>query len=300
MVAPSLSAGEIAIGLAESRNAALGVVVDLSDLSVERRYAESFTRPVLRATPVEQVGSIRYLIDHDNPQLQAARTVPASPPFVVGVNYFGFVRARSGVEPETLWPGGRGNAITEPMFASLPGVGHAVTFARGRLSGSVHVGWLTAAGTPKTELEVLQQSAHEIAAPAIAAGDAGILVAVALRDERESPWRIVIAGAAPGKLPGIPVPMSSGPGPDRTQPSVTALASGWLVSWVEGSEGNRRVRAQVLNTKLERIHPAFDVSNDSSVEDARGALFRVDTRVLSVYVLKRGSGYELWGSLIEC
>jgi hypothetical protein len=299
MVSAALSPGQVAVGYAESRDAAVGVVVDLSDLSVERRFSKSFSRPVARVTPHERDGSLEFLIDHDSDKLAMARTVADRSPFVVGVNYFGLARATPG-EPETVWPGGKGTAISEPMFASVAGAGHVVAFARGRFGGSVHAGWLTERGVAKTDLGVLDLAAYEVGTPTLAVGPREIALAVAVRDTPASASRIVAASAAHGSVPRSVVPLSAGPGPDRSHPVIASLPDGgWLVAWIEGSE-NRRVRAQVLGSDLRGAAPPFDVASGIGIEQALGALHRVERRFLSLYVVRAARGPELWGAMLEC
>lgn len=293
---PALSPGEVAIGYAETRESAAGVVVDLSDLSVERRLAQVKPRPIARVTPYERDGSLAFVIDHDGDKLATARTVADATPFVIGVNYFGVARATPG-EPETIWPGGKGAPISEPMIASVSGVGHAVAFSRGRFGGSVHVGWLGPGGRAKTDLGVLELAAYEVGSPAIAAGPGAIAVAVAIRDTPTGLSRIVLATAAHGSVPRSVVEL---PGADRSHPVITALADGgWLVAWIEGGAA-RRVRAQRLGADLSASAPAFDVATSPGIEQALGALQRVDRRVLSAYVVRGNAGPELWGAMLEC
>jgi hypothetical protein len=292
----ALSPGEIAIGYAETRETAAGIVVDLSDLSVERRLSQTKPRPVARVTPYERDGSLAFVIDHDGEKLATARSVADAPPFVIGVNYFGVARATAG-EPETIWPGGKGAPISEPMIASVRAVGHAVAFSRGRFGGSVHVGWLAPGGRAKTDLGVLDLAAYEVGSPSIAAGPSEIAVAVAVRDTPTAHSRVVLAAAAHGSTPRAVVDL---PGADRSHPVITALPEGgWLVAWIEGGE-SRRVRAQVLGADLRALEPAFDVATGPGIEQALGALQRVDRRVLSVYVVRGAAGPELWGAMLEC
>jgi hypothetical protein len=300
-VAPAINPSEVAVGLAESRNTALGLVVDLEDLAAERRLVQSFTRPVFRTTPFERDGSVTFLIDHDDPRLLAARTVPAKAPFVVGVNYFGFVRAGSTGDPETLWPGGKGAEISAPMFASVADVGHAVAFVRGRPGGSAHVGWLTERGQAKTDLATLELTDKELGPPAIAAGERAIAVALATRADRLLPWRVHVATAGHGSLPRKLVPMSTGMGPDRSEPTLVALGGGgWLLSWIESAADGRRIRAQLLDADLQRLAAPFDIANEPGIELSRGALFRVGSRVLSFYVVRAENRYELWCAALAC
>jgi hypothetical protein len=299
--APALSPGQLAVGVAESRNAALGLVVDLEVLSSERRFSQSFTRPVLRTTPFERDGSTTFLVDHYDPRLLAARTVPATTPFLVGVNYFGFARAAPTGEPETLWPGGKGNPISEPVFAHVPGVGYAVAFVRGRFAGSAHVGWLSERGQARTDLGTLDQSAYELGAPSVAAGERAIAVTLPMRSDRGSPWRVQVASAAHGQLPRKLEPTSTGMGPDRSEPAIVALADDrWLLSWIEAAADGRRVRAQILDANLRGVGAPFDIANQPGIVSARGALYREAGRVLSFYVLRGERGFELWCAALAC
>lgn len=296
MTGQALGPGEVAVGYASEQQSAMGVVVDTADLSIERRFSRRYARPVFRATPFERDGSLEFLVDHDDPRLQSPRSVPARPPFVLGVSYFGVVRATGG-EPETLWPGGKGAGIGEPAFASARGVGHAVAFTRER---TLHVGWLGERGRPRTDLAALGLASGELGPPSIAASERAIVVVVAARTSATARWQLAIASAATAELPRRLEWLDAGAGPDRSAPAVTALSNGgWLISWVEGSI-ERRLRAQAFDAELRRVGAPTEVSAAAGIAPLPGALQRVGERVLSLHLTHGERGYSLWGAVLGC
>lgn len=292
----------VAIGYASGKNHAEGVIVNLDDLSVEPRYSEEHTGQVFRVTPLADRSPVTFAVDRDDPRIQNLRTIPSSPPLRVGTSYFGFVRMNEATSPTVIWPGARFEGISEPVFAITERDGHGVTFRTGRGSGDVLAGWLTPSGTADGDLGRIDAGAREVGAPSMAAGDKNVVVVFAARAPGE-PWHIRIAVAPRGKVPMASrelVPAQSG-APDAIAPVIASLSSGgFLLQWLEGPAGARRVMARTLDEKLTPQGVPIELAQGAGVQDAPGALVSRSGKVLAIHVAAADKSVELRGAVLVC
>jgi hypothetical protein len=153
------------------------------------------------------------------------------------------VRSAGGTT-KVLWPGAATEKITDPRVASSA-AGHLVTFRRGGLAGRVFYGWLEPDGSPRGELVALEAPNVALSGTPDAAlsGDAGLVV-FAGRPSPDAEWRVQLASVSKqGKsnVRGFESP-PGGPGGGSIAPSASALGSGWLLQWTEGTSGKYQVR----------------------------------------------------------
>jgi hypothetical protein len=188
--------------------------------------------------------------------------------------------------------------------ATIPGVGHAVTFRRGGKTGKVAVGWLSPSGLKKTELVDVRTDDDFSGTPSIAANADSILVAFASRGASASSWSIALAKAKSGGHPQTAsrfVLPPGGPGGDGIAPTVAALADGrWLLQWTEGASGNRIVRAAVLDQNLALSSDAVNLSPDGANAGQGAVWANGDQGAVLFYVTNDKKSHELWGAAIDC
>jgi len=297
--APGLD--RVALGYASAKSHAEGIIVDLDDLSVESRYSEELPRPVLRVTPLADRSPVAFAVDYDVPNVQTARTIAASPPLRVGVTYFGFVRIAETGDTTVIWPGGRYDGIGEPAFVTTERDGYGITFRSGRTSGDVFAGWLTPSGTADGDLVRIDAGAREVGAPAIGANDRNVVVVFPARAPGE-PWRLRIATAKRAKIPRTSRELDTGSGSaDAVSPSIAALPNGgWLLQWIEGSAGARRVVVRALDAELRPVGLPLEIASGPGIQDVAGTLVPRAGRVLAVHLSATERSVGLWGAVLRC
>lgn len=301
MGAPAAGPSRVALGYASGRNHAEGAIVNLDDLSVEPRYSEEHAGPVFRVTPLADRSPVTFAVDRDDPRVQNLRTLPSSPPLRVGTSYFGFVRLNEATSPTVIWPGARFEGISEPAFAVTERDGYGVTFRTGRGSGDVLAGWLTPSGTADGDLGRIDAGAREVGAPTIAAGDKSVVVVFAARGPGE-PWHLRVAVAPRGKVPTTSrelVPAQGG-APDAAYPTLVALSSGFLLQWLEGPAGARRVMTRTLDAKLSPQGLPLELAQGAGIQDAAGALVFRAGKVLAIHMAAADKSVELRGAVLVC
>lgn len=283
------------VGFASARFGAEGVSVS-SDLSATSLYHEDFTRPVFRVTPL---GGKRFAVDHDDPRLRSVRTVPASTPFRLGINYFGIVRpGEPGSEPAVVWEGGRGVDITDPGFAKS-GDRFAVTFRRGVQDPFVLFGWISERGEKESELAEVSVTGTDIGAPTVAASDDAALLLVTARERQGGPRRALAARVKTGATPSKVEPTKITDGDTVAISAATLTGGSWLVSFIDGDTGRLTVR--VLSSELEPIGaPLFLTERETPISMERGAVASNGSSVTIVYRVKDGRRTDLWGVALTC
>jgi hypothetical protein len=245
-------------------------------------------------------GKLEFAVDRDDLPLKNARTINAIPRITIGVVDRGFAQWTRGTTPQLVWEGDGTQPISEPRVASVPGVGHAITFRRGTQAGAIVFGWMGLDGTAKTPLSVLETDALK-GNPTVAQGDSGILVAFAARATKDSPWGIRLAQAAAGKVPAtvqvFQPPNTSG---SLISPAPVGLAGGrWLLQWTEASAGSYQVRVLVLGPDLRAIGEPTTIS-PTGLNAGQGALWANSDRVVALFIVSQGQTREIWGAALTC
>ena len=88
---------------------------------------------------------------------------------------------------------------------------------------------------------------------------------------------------------------------DTIAPAVVSLPrGGWLIQWLEGRPGARRVLARAFNDKLEPVGLPVEIASQSGIQDTPGALVVRENRVLSVHYAQSERGYEIWAAVLRC
>lgn len=303
-VTPNITgAGEqAAVGYARTARDARGILVNLTDLSTTEQFSESAESNISGVVPLSSGGGVRFVIDADEAEVKAPRTVDASPPFTLGTTGQDVVRVASG-QQHTIWPGGGGARMTDPRVAFAPGIGHAVTYRQGGQQGKLRVGWLNPDGSKRSELWTVEVSASHLGTPLVATNDEATLVAFAARATPDSFWRVQLAhgtlGNEVGPAAGFRIP-PGGPGSEAISPAATGLSGGrWLLQWTEGSTGNRQVRLQTLARDLIPVGDAIGVSPEGA-NAGQGVVWVRGTTSLSLFLVQSGKSHELWGALLSC
>jgi hypothetical protein len=192
--------------------------------------------------------------------------------------------------------------LTIPRVASTP-AGHAVTVRSGGKAGKVLVGFLDQGGQKKGDLFPVPGTSDFVGMPAIAANETTALVTFAARGANDPGWGIAASrvkwGLAPTAATRISVP-AGGPGGEAISPSVAALPSGrWLLTWTEGSSGNRVVRTEMLGPDLEALSAPLTLSPEGS-NAGQAVLWTAGEGALALFYVLSGQSQQLWATGLEC
>jgi hypothetical protein len=300
MLSTAPGTARAAVGFASGRNRAEGIVVHLEDLTVERRFDEERNGSVFRVTPLTDRAPVTFAVDSDDSRARGIRTIPAQPPIRLGSSNFGLVRLDPGREPSVVWPGGNNEDNGEPAFATTDR-STLVAFRRGRTTGEVFAGWLSAAGTADSELGRIDAGARAVAAPAAAPGDGFALVVFPARAQNER-WHLRVAKVMRGKPPTVSQVLegaASGTS-DATSPAIAALPNGgWVVQWLESTQNAKRLITQAYDERLVPTGLPVEIAS-GSLQEVPGGLVYKDGRVLSIYLTMNGGTSELWGVVLRC
>lgn len=291
-----------AVGFAAGPREGVGLVVDPTTLAANERFRESSGANLTGVVPLVTGGKLSFQLDSSDDALAFARTINADPSFSVGVKGADFSIARGGnVTP--IWPGGGAKRITEPRVASIPDVGHVVTFREGGQSGAIRVGWMDEQGKALTELGTVKVDGSHVGTPMVTANDRDVLVVFAAKATEDSYWRVQLASAPHGENPvqsaSFRIP-PGGPGAEAISPAAAGLSGGrWLIQWTEGSAGTRQVRAQTLAHDLIPIGDPMTLSPEGA-NAGQGVVWLQGNTALALFLTKSGKSHELWGAALKC
>jgi hypothetical protein len=292
----------VAVGFAESPTDASGLVIEVESFQVKHLFTQSSKEPLSGVVPITDSSKLHFVFDIDSDSLHFPRTVNANPSFRLGLTDAGVVRLAGSQPPEVIWPHTAREPTTEIRLAAL-GALHALTFRRGGQAGSVRFGWLKSDGRKHSELMQISPDSGLSGTPVIAQNGNAALVAYAWRPNTDVYWSIQLALAEPRGTPGRPTPFPippGGPGFEAISPAATGLPGGrWLLQWTEGSAGARQVRAQVLGADLSPIGSAVTLSTPDQ-NAGQGALASQAEFALSLFLVSKGRGHELWGAPLKC
>jgi hypothetical protein len=295
------SSGNAALGFADSAKGAMGVVVDPGSLMVGHVFRELGSTAALEVVPLSASGRLEFSVTREDAELLLSHPVDAAHGFSVGFHGRDFESVSRGAR-ETVWRDVGTGRLTNPRIATVPSVGHAVTFRTGGQGGRILFGWLTEDGRAKSALEPIAVEGL-VGTPTLAANERGVLVAFAARSDTSQPWHIELApadfDAAPTRSVSFALP-PGGPGQEAMSPVAAGLSGGrWLLQWTEGPPGRRDVRAQTLSHALEPQGAPVTVSPKDSNAGQGGVWVRGAT-ALAAFLVANRYVHELWGATLTC
>jgi hypothetical protein len=292
-------AGDLALGIAETKTKGVGLVVDSQTLDVSPAFEEEGKEAVRGVVPLARSGSLTFFVDRDDRTLHSAHTIDAVPPFTLGVSDAGFSRVVAG-STGVIWELDPSAKITEPRSAQLADYGYGVTFRRGGQSGSVMLGFVASDGAKKSELAEVPSAPKFLGTPVIAGSSAGALIAFAGRDAPNAAWKLYVSLTKPGAEPGPARELTAGSGSGAISPAVAALSGDrWLVQWTEGSSAQYHVHVQTFAADLSAIDASIAVS-PKGANAGQGALAAFEDGAATLFILTTAGHDELWGATLSC
>jgi hypothetical protein len=294
----------VAVGLAQSDTYAIGITIDPRTLDRDQVFREFRGPKLVSVVPTTEQGKLHFQVVREGFPLANARAVDGTVPFFLGETADGIARSVGKEPPAAIWSFPEANQSTVPRIATVPGVGHAVTFRRGGKSGETVAGWLEPSGTKKTELVGIKADGDFAGTPTIAAGEDSVVIAFASRKADGPAWNVALALAKYGEVPTTAARFAlppGGPGGDAMSPALGALPGGrWLLHWTEGSSGSRVARAEVLARDLTPLSDPVNLSPEGANAGQGVVWTNGDVGAVLFYVQNDKKSHELWGASVEC
>jgi len=292
-------AGDLAVGIAETKTRGVGLRVDPLTLDVSPVFEEDGKDPVRGVVPLARSGSLTFFVDRDDHALHSAHTVDEVPPFTLGVSDAGFSRVVAG-SSNLIWQLDPSTKITEPRSAQLADYGYGVTFRRGGQTGAVMLGFVANDGERKSELAEVPGAPKFLGTPVIAGSNSGALIAFAGRDNPGAPWKLFVSLTKPGAEPGPARELVVGSGGGAISPALAALPlDRWLVQWTEGSSAQYHVHVQSFAADLSPIGQSISVS-PKGANAGQGTLLTFADGAATLFILTTAGHDELWGATLAC
>jgi hypothetical protein len=291
----------VAVGFAESKSKAVGVLVDPETLASEISFNEATKAPVSAVVPRFDAEKASFTVDSDRTVLRGTRSLPGGK-LSIALAGADLVDA-SGVEPRLLFKDAAPGKATDPRVASSAG-SHLVSFRRGGLSGEVAYAFLSADGKPAGDVHALRSPESAMSGTPDAALDGQrLLLGFAGRAESDQPWQVFLAnGRKDGPTPPITrfTTPPGGLGGGSIAPAVAALPGGrWALSWTEGKAPQYEVRLQALEADLTpRGEPLL--ASPKGANAGQASLFAMGSTLFSVFVQSTAGHDELWAATFRC
>jgi len=292
-------AGDLALGIAETKTKGIGLRLDPNTLDVSPVFEEDGKEAVRGVVPLARSGSLTFFVDRDDHALHSAHTIDEVPPFTLGVSDAGFSRVVAG-STSVIWQLDANAKITEPRSAPLGDDGYGVTFRRGGKEGVIMLGFVARDGERKSELAELPGAPQFLGTPVIAGGSAGALIAFAGRDAPNAAWKLYVSLTKPGNPPGAARELTAGSGSGAISPALAALPGDrWLVQWTEGSSAQYHVHVQTFAADLSPIGSSISVS-PKGANAGQGTIATFADGAASLFILTTAGHDELWGATLAC
>jgi hypothetical protein len=291
----------VAVGFAESKSKAVGVLVDPETLASEISFNEATKAPVSAVVPRFDAEKAAFTVDSDRTVLRGTRSIPGGK-LSIALSGADLVDA-SGAEPRLLFKDAAPGKATDPRVTSSAG-SHLVSFRRGGLSGDVAYAFLSADGKPAGDVHALRSPESAMSGTPDAALDGQrLLLGFAGRASNDQPWQVFLASGRKDD-PTPPITRfktpAGGLGGGSIAPAVAALPGGrWALSWTEGKAPQYEVRLQALEADLTpRGEPLL--ASPKGANAGQASLFAMGSTLFSVFVQSTAGHDELWAATFRC
>jgi hypothetical protein len=298
--AERLPGGEVLIGYAGTNADAHGLTLDPATLRARESFKEAGSEQVLGVVPWSKEADAPFVVDREGDE-GVWRTLPGATGLALrhATKQLSLAH-RGGRHAAPLWALAA-ETVSRPAIVAAGEQRYALALREGDERGQVRYGWLEARSQRQSPLLTLPLDAAEVGVPSLAVRDHDLLIASALRDREEGPWRIELWHAQ-GKAPPsrVRLPSLRQSLDDQIAPRVVAFAGGrWGLQWTTGKAGERRVDVLVLDSELNPIAEPLALSKRRTSAGA-GLLIAAPPRLISLYLVQSGERYELWAQALAC
>jgi len=295
---------EVLLGMSLGGGTALGLELNATTLSASERIRDSSSRELLGVVPTPGSTPPGFVIDRASVGgFRDARTLPDRAGWALTrTNRALNLTERGTPHSRLLWPLGADEEISRPRLERQDARHLALVLRRGGRQGKLVIGWLDPELGEHTLLRELPFTSGELGLPSLATSGSSAVVAAAARSTAAASWHVELASIEPqGRARRIDVrALDADPEHDSFAPSVAALeGSRWFLQWTEGQKGLRRVRGVTLSAEFAALGEPITLSPEDASAGG-GSLLAVDDGLLSLFLIQRGSSYDLWATTLSC
>ncbi len=293
---------EVLVGLATSNGTALGVRLNATTLASTELLRDSGARELLGVVPQPSTSS-SFVVDRATVGgFREWRTLPDRPELALArTNRALHLIERGSQREHALWPLAADEELSRARLEWQDAGQLALVVRRGGRQGKLVLGWLQPERGERSALRELPFSGGELGLPSLATRGDVALVAAAVRESSHQPWHIELASSTrQGRSRRLELPVVAAPGHESFAPSLTALPGArWFLQWTEGEQGLRQVRGVTLDAGFAALGEPSTLS-PAGASAGGGSALTVDEGVLSLFLVQRASGYELWATTLSC
>jgi hypothetical protein len=292
---------EVLLGLASSNGTALGLRVNATTLASSELLRESGSRELLGVVP-QPAAQPSFAVDRASVGgYREWRTLPDRPDLALArTNRALHLIERGSQRERALWPLAAEEELSRPRLEWQDAGQLALVLRRGGRQGKLVLGWLQPERGERSTLRELPFAGSELGLPSLATHGDVALVAAAVRESASAPWQVELTSSTRQgssrrhELPSVAAERES------FAPSVSALPGArWFLQWTEGEQGLRRVRGVTLDARFALLGEPIALSSPDTSAGS-GSLVAVDEGLLSLFLVQRGSSYELWATTLSC
>jgi hypothetical protein len=294
----------VLLGLSLGGGTALGLELNATTLGVSELLRDSAARELLGVVPTPSAGAPGFVVDRASVGgLRDWRTLPDRAELALTrTNRALHLTERSPQRSTLLWPIGAEEELSRPRLEWQDATQLALVLRRGGRQGKLVIGWFDARSHAHTALRELPFAGAELGLPSLATHGNVAVVAAAARESAAAPWHIELASSElQGRTRRIELATVAGSAERESfAPSLAALDGGrWYLQWTEGQHGLRRVRGVTLDARFQPLAEPLLLSAPGASAGG-GQIVAVDQGLLSLFLVQRGSSYELWAMTLSC
>jgi hypothetical protein len=286
--------GTIALAIADTKGTAAGFIYDpIKGEPINKLAPAGGSGDVSHVTATDPLG-----IDRVSPDFAFGRTL--APGLALGVGPAGLLRRGDDGATGVVWPLPTGVRVTSPRTVAH-GDGYFVTFRKGGAEGQLMVGWLRADGSAASELFAVEGAPKTLGTPNVGLLGKEAVVLFAARADKAEPYRIFAPRAGLGGKPRPAQPLAlPAEGGGAIAPALTALPlDRYLVQWTDGSVGQYRVHARILDGELQPLAEPLLISAKGA-NAGQGTIVVTPTAAVSFFIQTTAGHDELWGATLSC
>jgi hypothetical protein len=294
---------DVLLGLSAGGGTALGLELNATTLAVHELLRDTGARELLGVVPAPSAPP-GFIVDRASVGgFREWRTLPDRPEWALTrTNRALNLTERATQRSIALWSLGPEEELSRPKLEWQDAEHLALVLRRGGRQGKLVIGWLDPRSQEHSALRELPFVAGELGLPTLATQGNVAAVAAAARDSAAAPWHVELASSEwQGRTRRHELrAVEAGPDRESFAPSLAALPGArWFLQWTEGQRGLRRVRGATLDAEFALLGDPI-VLSPAGASAGGGSVVSVDEGLLSLFLVQRGPGYELWATTLSC